>query len=79
MNNNDNNKYFDRRTENEIIIANQIKEKNKEIIKQQQINKNTNVKKLIKIKPNGAGFINILGFAIVGVILLAGILIYIFK
>lgn len=78
--NNDENKYFDRRTKKEILIAGQIREKNKIISEQKRMKKSNNkVKKLVKIKTDNNGFANIIILGIISFILIVGILIYMFR
>lgn len=74
------NEYFDRRSEKEIQIAHQIREKNKVISQQKQMKKNNSkVKKLIKTKPDNNGFASILILGIISFIVIVGILIYMFR
>ena len=68
---NDDNKYFDRRTKKEILIAGQIREKNKIISQQKQLKKsNSRVKKLVKIKIDNSGFANIVVLGIISFIVI---------
>lgn len=77
---NDDNKYFDRRTKKEILIAGQIREKNKIISEQKRMKKSNNkVKKLIKVKTDNNGFANIVVLGIISFIVIVAILVYMFR